>query len=95
MFTPVDGDTRPLPYQSPLDLVKEVVRRFNPRQLSEPERAMDRDISPLEDQYSKEFYRCIDDVLKGSYDCITRICGQLRGSKRQSLFFHTRYDMGY
>lgn len=65
MFTPAYGDTQPLPYQSPLDLAKEVVRRFNPRQLSEPERAMNRDISPLEDQYGKEFYRCIDDLLKG------------------------------
>jgi hypothetical protein len=26
---------------------------------------MSRDISPLEDQYGKEFYRCIGDVLKG------------------------------
>ncbi|RHZ43313.1 uncharacterized protein CDV56_100733 [Aspergillus thermomutatus] len=64
VFAPADDGIQPLPYLSPLDLAKEVVRRFNPRQLSEPERAMNRNISPLEDQYGKEFYRCIGDVLK-------------------------------
>ncbi|PYH77753.1 hypothetical protein BO82DRAFT_268623, partial [Aspergillus uvarum CBS 121591] len=53
-----------LPYRSPLHLAIEVLKRFNPHQLSEPKRAFNRDMSPLEDQYSKEFYRCIDEILR-------------------------------
>ena len=30
VFTPPDGNTRPLAYLSPLDLAKGFVRRFNP-----------------------------------------------------------------
>ncbi|RAL10077.1 uncharacterized protein BO97DRAFT_147771 [Aspergillus homomorphus CBS 101889] len=58
-------DIQPLPYSSPLKLAEDVVKRFSPRQLSEPTRAMNRETSPLEDQYGKEFYRCIDEVLRG------------------------------
>ncbi|PYH96186.1 hypothetical protein BO71DRAFT_184152 [Aspergillus ellipticus CBS 707.79] len=65
VFNPADSETQPLPYQSPLHLAIEVVKRFNPHQLSEPKRAFNRDTSPLEDQYGKEFYRCIDEILRG------------------------------
>ncbi|KAL5365252.1 hypothetical protein BJX96DRAFT_8757 [Aspergillus floccosus] len=65
VYAPIYGNTKTLACGSPLALVRDVVRRFNPCQLSMPQRSMDCDIPPLEDHYSKEFYRCIDEVLKG------------------------------
>ncbi|KAL4915483.1 hypothetical protein BDW62DRAFT_203543 [Aspergillus aurantiobrunneus] len=51
-------------YHSPIDLVIDAVRRFDPRQLSEAEKEIsdktDRaSPSPLEDRYQKQLYRCL------------------------------------
>jgi hypothetical protein len=38
---------------------------FRPRQLSDPPRSSEGNTLPLEDQYQKEFYRCLFDLVDG------------------------------
>lgn len=54
-----------LNYDSPLQLALDAIRRFQPRQLSDAPRSLIGNISPLEDQYQKEFYRCLFPLLDG------------------------------
>ena len=44
-------------YDTPLTLAVDAIMQFRPRQLSDP--------PPLEDQYQKEFYRCLFTILDG------------------------------
>jgi hypothetical protein len=39
--------------------------QFRPRQLSDPPRSLAGNTLPLEDQYQKEFYRCLFTILDG------------------------------
>jgi len=39
--------------------------QFRPRQLSDPPRSLAGNTLPLEDQYQKEFYRCLYTILDG------------------------------
>ena len=52
-------------YGTPLDLAIDAIMRFRPRQLSDPPRSLAGNTSPLEDQYQKEFYRCLFNMLDG------------------------------
>ncbi|KAL3433467.1 hypothetical protein BDV09DRAFT_196699 [Aspergillus tetrazonus] len=54
-----------LEYDSPLQLALDAIRGFQPRQLSDAPRFLTGNISPLEDQYQKEFYRCLFPLLDG------------------------------
>lgn len=48
-----------LPFASLLDLVKAIIRKFEPIYLSGPPRSLSGRTSSVEDQYQKEFYRSI------------------------------------
>ena len=50
---------------TPLELAIIAIRNFRPRQLSEAPRSFVGDTLPLEDQYQKEFYRCLFTELDG------------------------------
>ncbi|CBF86953.1 uncharacterized protein ANIA_02486 [Aspergillus nidulans FGSC A4] len=54
-----------LEYDSPLQLALDAIRDFQPRQLSDAPRSLTGNISPLEDQYQKEFHRCLFPLLDG------------------------------
>ena len=46
-------------------MVVDTIKRFGPHRLSDPPRSLLYDTLPLEDQYQKEFYRCLDTLLDG------------------------------
>jgi hypothetical protein len=46
-------------------LAVDVIKQFRPRQLSDPRRSLAGSTLPLEDQYQKEFYRCLYTILDG------------------------------
>ena len=50
-------------HYTPLNLAVDAIMRFRPRQLSDPPRSFAG--NPLEDQYQKEFYRCLFNMLDG------------------------------
>jgi hypothetical protein len=52
-------------YDTPLRLAVDAIMQFRPRQLSDPPRSFAGNTSPLEDQYQKEFYRCLFNILDG------------------------------
>jgi hypothetical protein len=52
-----------MPYQSPLELALEAIKRFCPAQISGPPRAYDDKHGIFEDQWQKEFYRCLLPLL--------------------------------
>lgn len=52
-----------MPYQSPLELALEAIKRFCPAQLSGTPRAYDDKHGIFEDQWQKEFYRCLLPLL--------------------------------
>jgi len=52
-------------YDTPLRLAIDAIMWFQPRQLSDPRRSLAGNTLPLEDQYQKEFYRCLFTVLDG------------------------------
>ena len=52
-------------YNMPLDLVIATTMDFRPRQLSDAPRSLAGNTLPLEDQYQKEFYRCLFTILDG------------------------------
>ena len=52
-------------YDTPLELAVNAIMQFQPRQLSDPPRSLAGNTPPLEDQYQKEFYRCLFDILNG------------------------------
>jgi hypothetical protein len=52
-------------YYTPLRLAVDAIMRFRPRQLSDPPRSLAGNTFPLEDQYQKEFYRCLFTILDG------------------------------
>ncbi|KAL4744277.1 hypothetical protein BDW72DRAFT_212891 [Aspergillus terricola var. indicus] len=54
-----------LDYDSPLQLALVAIRRFQPRQLSDVPRSLTGNTPPLEDQYQKEFHRCLFPLLDG------------------------------
>jgi len=57
-----DDDIR---YDTPLRLAVDAIMRFRPRQLSDPPRSLTGNTLSLEDQYQKEFYRCLFTILDG------------------------------
>jgi len=52
-------------YDTPLSLAVDAIMQFRPRQLSDPPRLLAGNTLPLEDQYQKEFYRCLFTILDG------------------------------
>ncbi|KAL3468252.1 hypothetical protein BJX64DRAFT_247158 [Aspergillus heterothallicus] len=54
-----------LGYGSPLQLALDAIKRFQPRQLSDAPRSLTGNSLPLQDQYQKEFYRCLFPLLDG------------------------------
>ena len=52
-------------HYTPLKLAVDAIMRFRPRQLSDPPRSFAGNTFPLEDQYQKEFYRCLFTILDG------------------------------
>ena len=52
-------------YSTPLRLAVDAIMQFRPRQLSDPPRSLAGNTFPLEDQYQKEFYRCLFTILDG------------------------------
>ena len=54
-----------IPYDTPLELAIHAIKQFRPRQLSDAPRSLVGNTLPLEDQYQKEFYRCLFDMLDG------------------------------
>lgn len=50
---------------TPLELAIRAIRGFRPCQLSDPPRSLAGNTLPLEDQYQKEFYRCLFMLLDG------------------------------
>ena len=52
-------------YGTPLQLAVEAIMQFQPRQLSDVPRSLVGNSLPLEDQYQKEFYRCLFPILDG------------------------------
>lgn len=52
-------------YDTPLPLAVDAIMQFRPRQLSDPPRSLTGNSLPLEDQYQKEFYRCLFTILDG------------------------------
>jgi hypothetical protein len=52
-------------YDTPLRLAVDAIMQFRPRQLSDPPRSLAGNTLPLEDQYQKEFYRCLFTILDG------------------------------
>src|SRR6266567_1369225 len=57
-----DGEIR---HNTPLEVAIDAIMQFRPRQLSDPPRSLTGNTSPLEDQYQKEFYRCLFTMLDG------------------------------
>lgn len=64
-ITPVPDNN--LNYTTPLHLAIAAITNFQPWQLANPPRSMAvaGNLSPLEDQYQKEFYRCLFPILDG------------------------------
>ncbi|PYI26287.1 hypothetical protein BP00DRAFT_430457 [Aspergillus indologenus CBS 114.80] len=56
LFFRDDAPAKELAYRSPLEMATEAIRQFDPHQLSKT-------ASTLEDQYQKEFYRCLFPLL--------------------------------
>ncbi|RAH40266.1 uncharacterized protein BO95DRAFT_457555 [Aspergillus brunneoviolaceus CBS 621.78] len=56
LFFRDDAPAKELAYRSPLEMATEAIRHFDPHQLSKTART-------LEDQYQKEFYRCLFPLL--------------------------------
>ncbi|BCR93607.1 uncharacterized protein AKAW2_10653S [Aspergillus luchuensis] len=54
-----------LEYDTPLQLALDVIRGFQPCQLAHAPRSLAGSSRPLEDQYQKEFYRCLFPLLDG------------------------------
>ena len=54
-----------IPYDTPLELAIHAIKQFRPRQLSDAPRSLVGNTLPLEDQYQKEFYRCLFTILDG------------------------------
>jgi hypothetical protein len=52
-------------YVTPLKLAVDAIKRFRPRQLSNPSHSLAGNTLPGEDQYQKEFYRCLFTILDG------------------------------
>ena len=52
-------------YNTPLELAIDAIMQFRPCQLSDAPRLLTGSTSPLEDQYQKEFYRCLFNKLDG------------------------------
>ena len=52
-------------YDTPLRLAVDAIMQFQPRQLSDPPRSLAGNTLPMEDQYQKEFYRCLFTILDG------------------------------
>jgi hypothetical protein len=52
-------------YDVPLQLAVDAIKCFRPSQLLDPPRSSTCDTLPLEDQYQKEFYRCLYTILDG------------------------------
>ena len=54
-------------YNTPLGLAVNAIMQFRPSRLSEPPRSLagSCSTSPPEDQYQKEFYRCLFTILDG------------------------------
>ena len=52
-------------YGTPLELAVDAIKQFRPCQLSDPPRSLAANTMPLEDQYQKEFYRCLFNILEG------------------------------
>lgn len=50
---------------TPLELAIDAIMQFRPRQLSDSPRSLAGNTLPLEDQYQKEFYRCLFAILDG------------------------------
>jgi len=59
---PLDGEIQ---YETPLCLAANAIMKFRPCQLSDPPRSVAGNTKPLEDQYQKEFYRCLFTILEG------------------------------
>jgi hypothetical protein len=55
-------------YDTPLRLAIDAIMQFRPRQLSTPPRSLAGNALPLEDQYQKEFYRCLFTILDGHFE---------------------------
>jgi hypothetical protein len=52
-------------YGTPLQLAVDTIMQFQPHQLSDVSRSLVGNSLPLEDQYQKEFYRCLFPILDG------------------------------
>ena len=63
-----EAPTHQINYDTPLKLAVDVIKRFRPSQLSDPLRSSAGNTFklPLEDQYQKEFYRCLFTTLEGA-----------------------------
>ncbi|PYI23954.1 hypothetical protein BO99DRAFT_418681 [Aspergillus violaceofuscus CBS 115571] len=62
LFSPVHSE-KELTYSSPLAMAIDAIRKFDPCQLSGRLRTLNGDSVPIEDQYQKEFYRCLFPLL--------------------------------
>lgn len=59
MATECDNEIK---HSTPLDLAIDAIRHFRPSQLADAPRSS---TTPVEDQYQKEFYRCLIPILSG------------------------------
>ncbi|PYI09961.1 hypothetical protein BO78DRAFT_435397 [Aspergillus sclerotiicarbonarius CBS 121057] len=64
LFTQTAPDND-IAYDTPLRLAVDAIKHFQPRRLSDAPRSLAGASSPLEDQYQKEFYRCLFPILDG------------------------------
>ena len=64
LFQKITPDNK-IRYNTPLELVIATIMDFRPRQLSEAAHSLAGNTLPLEDQYQKEFYRCLFTILDG------------------------------
>ncbi|KAI9045925.1 uncharacterized protein KD926_005868 [Aspergillus affinis] len=64
LFSEKHSDNQ-LDYVTPLELALDTIRRFQPCQLAHAPRSLAGNSRPLEDQYQKEFYRCLFPLLDG------------------------------
>ncbi|RAH75635.1 uncharacterized protein BO66DRAFT_445672 [Aspergillus aculeatinus CBS 121060] len=62
LFSQVNSE-KELIYSSPLEMAIDAIRKFDPCQLSSRLRTLEGDPIPIEDQYQKEFYRCLFPLL--------------------------------
>ncbi|OJJ94765.1 hypothetical protein ASPACDRAFT_64920 [Aspergillus aculeatus ATCC 16872] len=62
LFSRVNSE-KELNYSSPLEMAIDAIRKFDPCQLSSRLRTLEGDPIPIEDQYQKEFYRCLFPLL--------------------------------